>query len=371
MTADVIEQPGEGTDLVAAFRAAAPTVRERRFWIMLSIAFLAHAMVLAGIVRSPPTQMGDPNAAPEAVAVSFVTEAELRDATTGAEGGAAAPAQQPTPQAPAAQPPQPAQPAQPSEPVQPQQAAEAAPPPPPEPKAPAETSEATPPAEAQKLAKAEEVEAAPQTPTLRDTLPAEIAVPEREAEKPQEKKQETQEKKQETQEKQEDQGKQDAQRTQEELTKEKPDLLALPDPAVSGPPNRNQQAKKPQKQAMRAPDMMLPGKSQNMTTSLDGRSAGIERPAGITRSGANDDFARGVIRALRQTMPQMSVLGRVTVRILINMNGNIESVEVVNRSDNSDLNRAVVFSTKQASFPFPPNGATIADRTFTITYIYH
>ncbi len=360
-TADVIEQPTEGGDLVAAFRAAAaPTVRERRFWVMLAIAFLLHASILVSIMRSPPQQLGDANTAPDAVAVSFVTEAELRDATTGADGGAAAPAQQPSPQAPATEPPQPVQPPpQPPAEAQPQQAAQA--PPPPEPKAEPEKTEVPPAeAEAEKLAKAD-VEARPETPTLRDSLPAD-AVPERKADEPKDKKDEAQDKPE----------KQAAERAQEELTKEKPDLLALPDPTAPGPKaTKQQQARKPQKQAMRNPDMTLPGKSQDMMTSPDGRSAGIERPAGITRSGANDDFARGVIRALRQTMPQMSVLGRVTVRILINMNGNIESVEVVNRSDNTDLNRAVVFSTKQASFPFPPNGATLADRTFTITYIYH
>lgn len=41
-----------------------------------------------------------------------------------------------------------------------------------------------------------------------------------------------------------------------------------------------------------------------------GRSAAIGRPPGITRSGQNDDFGRGVVRALRQT-------GRVTVRLLL------------------------------------------------------
>ena len=54
----------------------------------------------------------------------------------------------------------------------------------------------------------------------------------------------------------------------------------------------------------------------------------MSRPPGITRSGENDDFARGVIRALRQTMPAPTgALGRVTVRLLLNDNGSL--VEVV------------------------------------------
>lgn len=356
-TADVIEEPKDGTDLVAAFRAAAaPAVRERRFWVMLGIAFLAHALLLISFVRSPPQQIGDPNAVPEAVAVSFVTEAELRDATTGAEGGAAAPAPQPTPEGQATPAPQPLmpQPPQPEEAAQPEQQPAEAQPPPPEQKAEPEKAEAVAP-EAQDIAKADS-----ETPTLPDAVPAEAA--EKAREKTEEK----------ADEKSSESEQESVEKTEQDLTKENPDLLALPDPTAPGPKaKRQQQAKKQQKQAMRQPDMTLPGQKQNMMTSLDGRSAGIERPAGITRSGANDDFARGVIKALRQTMPQMNVLGRVTVRLLIGENGNIENVEVLSRSDNSDLNRAVVFSTKQASFPFPPNGATLADRTFTITYIYH
>ena len=34
-----------------------------------------------------------------------------------------------------------------------------------------------------------------------------------------------------------------------------------------------------------------------------GRSAAATRPPGVTRSGENDEFGRGVIRALRETMP--------------------------------------------------------------------
>jgi protein TonB len=342
MTADVLEQKSEGTDLIAAFRAAAPSsVSERRFWLTLAIAVLAHGTLLAIIARTPPLRIGDSNAAPGAVSVSFVSEAELQDQTTGSEGGAAASAQQPLPQGGAApQPEQQPAPAQPeAQPVKP---------------SPAEAK----PEKPQEVAKAEvekaEVEKAPEVPTLPGDLPAEAA--------PQERADEAVKKREETEKSE------TAEKTQQELTKENPDLLALPE-YPDAPTKKS--SKTTQKQAMRSPDMTLPGQKQNMMTSLDGRSAGIERPAGITRSGANDEFARGVIKALRQTMPQMEVLGRLTVRIIINMNGNIESVEIVNRSENSDLNRAVVFSTKQASFPFPPNGATLADRTFTITYIYH
>ncbi|MEQ1673130.1 MAG: energy transducer TonB, partial [Hyphomicrobium sp.] len=103
-----------------------------------------------------------------------------------------------------------------------------------------------------------------------------------------------------------------------------------------------------------------------------GRSAGFERPPGITRSGANDDFARGVIRALQQTMPQLrEVLGRVTVRILLTENGNVSDVQVVKSANIAALDQSVVFAVKQTSYPFPPPNSNVADRTFLVTYVYH
>src|SRR5688572_7388388 len=109
MTTDTTVETKDEFDLVAVFRAAAPETRERRFWITLSVALTIHALILIGIVRSAPKQMGDPNSTPDGLSVSFVTEAELRDASTGADGGPSAPPPQPSP-TPAPQPVQPPQP---------------------------------------------------------------------------------------------------------------------------------------------------------------------------------------------------------------------------------------------------------------------
>lgn len=335
MTTDTVGQATGEMDLVAAFRAAAPETRERKFWITLVVALTLHALILLGVIRSAPRIIGDPNSKPDAVSVSFVTEAELKSAETGSEGGPP-----PTPPATQSPPPQPPQPQQQQQAEQPPQEAQ---PPPPK----AEPPPKEPPPEEVK-------EPAPERPPLRESIaPALEPASAPKAEPPPETK-----------------AKKD---TTQDLAKELPDLLELPDPKkVERPAQKEAARKQQQKTAMRTqPDMTLPPSSRTTTPSFDGRSAGVERPAGITRSGANDDFARRVVQALRQTMPQMSVLGQVTVRILINENGNIASVEVVARSENTDLNRAVVFSTKQASFPFPPNGSTVADRTFTITYIYN
>jgi len=100
-------------------------------------------------------------------------------------------------------------------------------------------------------------------------------------------------------------------------------------------------------------------------------SSSATRPPGITRSGENDRFGRSVIGALRKTMPESpGPKGRVTVRIFLNEKGNVSKVQLLQSGGNSELDQNVVFSVYQASFPFPPKGATLADRTFRVTYVY-
>ncbi len=91
----------------------------------------------------------------------------------------------------------------------------------------------------------------------------------------------------------------------------------------------------------------------------------------MTRSGENDAFARGVIAALQRMMPQLlDTRGRVTVRILLDKDGGLVRTEVIVPSSIASLDQSVVFSTRQASFPFPPRNANSADLMFLITYIY-
>lgn len=155
--------------------------------------------------------------------------------------------------------------------------------------------------------------------------------------------------------------------------KEAPDLFSLPDPTTPGArpapprePHKAQPHKPPAPQARLSPPLVLPDPS----TFPSGRAAAATRPPGITRTGENDEFGRGVIRALRQTMPSPNGLtGRVTIRLLLSENGNLAEVRLLSGAD-PILNQSVVFASKQSSFPLPPKGATVADRTFLVTYIY-
>jgi TonB family protein len=102
-----------------------------------------------------------------------------------------------------------------------------------------------------------------------------------------------------------------------------------------------------------------------------GRSTSVGRPPNITRSGENDEFGRGVVRALRRTMPEARAAARVTIRFLLSESGNIIDLALVRSSGDTQLDQSVMFAAKQSSFPLPPTGATQADRMFLVTYIYH
>lgn len=134
-----------------------------------------------------------------------------------------------------------------------------------------------------------------------------------------------------------------------------------PRTAAKHPPKQEPAPNPPQDQAI-----------PNIPVAPGGRAAAVMRPPGATRSGENDEFGRGVIRALRQTMPSPAgQLGRVTVKLLLSNSGNLVEVQLVRGAGLSGLDQSVVFAVRQSSFPIPPAGSTLVDRTFLVTYIYN
>jgi periplasmic protein TonB len=101
-----------------------------------------------------------------------------------------------------------------------------------------------------------------------------------------------------------------------------------------------------------------------------GRSAAFSRPPGITRSGENDEFGRGVIAALRRTMPANNARSQVTIRLLLSDKGNLIEVRLIRSGGDPILDQNVLFAVKQSNFPIPPVGSTEVDRAFMVTYIY-
>lgn len=320
-----------------------------RFNVWLLVVLAIHAALIIGVNAARPRQLGDPSGANDAISVSIVTEADLRGDATVEDRGPGMPV-----------PPSPQSQAEPAPPQPP----ETTPPPEPQP-APAQPAEATPPAPAEPPtppAPAPETVAQPAKPeTTFETIvePEVLALPSLEAALP---KPEPKEKPQ-AQEKPDTPEKQETQEKKAQTTAEKAKKPVKPDAAKPA----QEKAKSPTRTAK----LDAPPTPKTFTAPTGSGGAGVERPPGITRSGENDAFARGVIRALQQTMPQLrNTYGRVQVRITLDLNGNLVSTQVVKPSNVAGLDQNVVFATKQSNFPFPPRNANAADLVFLVTYIY-
>jgi periplasmic protein TonB len=321
---------------------------DRRFFRFLLLALVLHALVLIRVQTAEPRRLGAPQGADDGISVSIITEQDLKGRATVEDRAAGAPAP-PAPPAKSVTPPPTPPPAPPIEQPTPPEPQAAAPPPPPPPPAeePTPVEKPTPPAELRPTLPDQAVEPAPKAPDPKPT--------------PQ---------------------KSEAEKAQEQPSKtEKTEEAAKP---VEKPvPEKLKPAEKPAEAKPKAPAPEKKPAPKTETAKLDltppaifqapvgGGGAGVQRPAGITRSGENDDFARNVIRALQSTMPQLSnTFGRVTVRIELNMNGNLVRTTVVKPSSVAGLDQSVVFATQQSSFPFPPRNAVPADLVFFVTYIY-
>lgn len=297
------------------------SVRRRGFWIGLTFALLVHILLIVGIRHASPRYVGDPSGSPDAIAVDLVTEADLKSRET-----VSLPSGPPQSKATPAPPPQPEMKAAP----EPEEQTEKAPPdkpaetPAPEAKtetAAAEPQKETPAVEAEKKS-ADPSFDLPDLTSLEDLAKA----------------------------------KQD-----KDPTKSKEEKAAEAKPKVEATP---QPKKPPLKPAVK-------DQQQQMAMAMPPPGGGVSRPPGITRSGENDEFGRGVIRALRATMPPpMGKYGRVTVRLFLDERGDLTEVKLLESSGSNQLDQSVVFATQQTNYPLPPRNATVADRTFIISYVY-
>jgi len=113
----------------------------------------------------------------------------------------------------------------------------------------------------------------------------------------------------------------------------------------------------------------LPQKLPTDTASAE-VPAGVLRPPNITHSSENDEFGRSVIRALRSTMPQSSRTGRLKIRLLLDEQGRLRDLRLVESGGDSEMERKVLKAAQSTSFPTPPAGSSVPDRTFLVTYVY-
>ena len=323
----------------AAHRVAAQSgaARLRRddgsFRLSLGMALFAHALFFLSFLSAPTRQLGDPSGIDGAVSIELATEADLR--ATGTVSDSAGEPMRPTAEPEQASPPQAEVPPLFAPPIE--QKVERQPPPQ------QKAAELTPPPM---------TEAFPLPDFLKQPLAKSQPTPEGQfkpvdTEPP-------------------------GQHTGEEK-KAQPQKKAPTQAKQEAKPQESRTAHPKQNPLLTTKlDLTLPQSAfVRQTFSSGNGGAGLERPAGITRSGENDDFARGVIRALQRTMPQLSdTRGNVTVRITLDDKGNLVSTVVTRQSNVAGLDQSVVFATKQSSFPIPPKNHVQADLVFLVTYLY-
>ncbi len=386
---------GDANPLVFATGA-----RDRSFWLGLAAALAVHSLIFIAIADQAPRNVGSPGGNADAINVDLVDDADLlRSIGSSAPGSETPPSEQPPSEQPRAEQPRSEQPpaqAQAASPLLPPQAAVPEAPKPVEKTVPPQLAEKPPVEKATPEPKPVEpkpVEAKPAEPTPPEKAPAEneLAEPQppekvpppiktKQAAKPAEPKPKP---------------------PIPVEDKELADLLSLAPPlqqklasaepiSPSRPESKpeskkdsrpeNRQEKSPRKQDQAKPtaparpkiDLSLPSAGAPAAGNFSGRNAGFSRPEGITRSGENDDFARGVIRALRNTMPDgHGTRSRLTVRIILNENGNLAEVHLVHSSTDPALDQNVLFSIKQSNFPIPPGNLKPVDRVFLVTYVYN
>jgi TonB family protein len=298
----------------APVKAARP--RERAFWIALGCAVVAHAALIAGFVHTlPQRQVGEKGGALEGVSVAMVDAADLASKSTFAER---------------ARPPRPVPPVR-LEPPSPQSA----------PRQEEQPREIAP----------RQVAPRPNEPRA-----PELVAPDEAARRT-------------------DQQGKEAEAQKQERVPWTIDLKALePDFSAAraakphdAAPKQAPKPPEPQQTASAVPQLQLslPDSAIPMDAPF-----GLSRPAGITRSGENNEFGRGVIRALYKTMPKENARGRVTVRIRLSQDGNLVEVRLARSSGDPALDQAVLFAVNQTSFPFPPPNSPPVDRIFLVTYVY-
>ena len=300
----------------------------RTFWIGLALAFSMHASMfvplVGGYLTAASKRMGEADGAPDGISVEVVQEAQMP--------GAAAPPPEPPPAPPSPPEPQAVTPPQPpapplKQPQPPPKQAKAEPAPKPVPPAPP-----TVPVEEEARSLPDIRGTTEPDPPPSDAPPAERAA----AAKPTE---------------------------TAALIKEMTDLFA-PDPVRRTAP-----------QAKTAPtppaDPNEPRPVLDTPMEFQGNSSSFARPIDITRSGENDEFGRGVIRALRQTMPSpWGLKSRVTIKFFLTEAGQVGEMRLVQGSGYPLVDQSVVFAAGNSTFPRPPRGSKVSDRIFLVTYIY-
>jgi TonB family protein len=103
---------------------------------------------------------------------------------------------------------------------------------------------------------------------------------------------------------------------------------------------------------------------------MQGVAAALSKPS-QARLGETSPFVRGVIRILKQTMPQLvRKKGVVVVRFIVSDQGMAEAIQVVRSSGQPDLDQVVLQQIQSTRLLVPTKETSELDRLFQITYEY-
>lgn len=146
-----------------------------------------------------------------------------------------------------------------------------------------------------------------------------------------------------------------------------------PDPdAITLPPREPET--KPEATAEKPPPPREPSTAATAGGASAHSSSGQDRPAraaAVASPGAIQAFARSVVDALSRTRPKgvkSSARGTAKVAFAVAEGGGLEFVRIVRSSGYGALDAAALTAIRRASFPAPPAGMALAQRTYEIPY---
>jgi protein TonB len=156
--------------------------------------------------------------------------------------------------------------------------------------------------------------------------------------------------------------------------------LTIPEPTPPEPdavtlPQREPQPKRTEPEPLERPAPPTTGSTASEAGGATSyASDGVNRraqAAAAASAGSLRAFTKGVVDALGKTRPRglhHKARGTARVTFAIAEGGGLEFVRVARSSGHDALDGAAVAAVRKASFPVPPSGMTLAQRTYEVPY---
>jgi protein TonB len=153
----------------------------------------------------------------------------------------------------------------------------------------------------------------------------------------------------------------------------RPDVTP-PEPGDVGLPLRQPEPPRPEPEPPKPSQQSAPNPAAEVGGASSRAATGADRPApaaALASPGAIRAFTRSVVDALARTRPRGvrgAARGTAKVAFAIAEGGGLEFVRLAHSSGHGELDEAAVAAVRRASFPPPPAGMALADRTYEVPY---